>query len=59
VNAAVGEYLTAVPLVSNDMVFIGKAGGELGIRGEVMALRATDGALFGVPYDPGPRRDRI
>ncbi|HXJ42171.1 MAG TPA: PQQ-binding-like beta-propeller repeat protein [Bryobacteraceae bacterium] len=55
VNSAVGEYLTAVPLVSNDMVFIGKAGGELGIRGEVMALRATDGSvIWSFHTIPGP-----
>jgi alcohol dehydrogenase (cytochrome c) len=55
VNAAVGEYLTAVPLVSNDMVFIGKAGGDLGIRGEVMALRATDGSvIWSFHTIPGP-----
>jgi alcohol dehydrogenase (cytochrome c) len=46
VNAAIGEYLTSVPLVWKDMVFIGKAGGEFGIRGEVMAVRATDGAAI-------------
>ena len=55
VNAAVGEYLTAVPLVSNEMVFIGKAGGELGIRGEVMALRASDGSvIWSFHTIPGP-----
>jgi outer membrane protein assembly factor BamB len=32
-----------VPLVWKDMIFIGKAGGELGIRGEMMAFRAADG----------------
>jgi alcohol dehydrogenase (cytochrome c) len=31
-DASVGEYATAVPLVWKDMIFIGKAGGELGIR---------------------------
>jgi PQQ-dependent dehydrogenase (methanol/ethanol family) len=46
VNAAIGEYLTSVPLVWNDMVFIGKAGGEFGIRGEVMAVRATNGTVI-------------
>jgi alcohol dehydrogenase (cytochrome c) len=55
VNAAVGEYLTAVPLVWNNMVFIGKAGGELGIRGQVMALRATDGTdIWSFNTIPGP-----
>jgi alcohol dehydrogenase (cytochrome c) len=46
VNAAIGEYLTGVPLIWNNMVFVGKAGGELGIRGEIMAVRATDGTVI-------------
>lgn len=55
VNPAVGEYLTAVPLVWNDMVYIGKAGGELGIRGEIMALSAADGIDIWHFYTiPGP-----
>ena len=60
VNAAVGEYLTAVPLVWKDMVFIGKAGGELGIRGQMMALGAADGNTYlAFLYDSGARRDGI
>jgi len=55
VNAAVGEYLTAVPLVWKDMVFIGKAGGELGIRGQMMALHAADGTdIWRFHTIPGP-----
>jgi len=55
VNPAIGEYLTAAPLVWNGMVFIGKAGGELGIRGEIMALRAADGsAIWQFNTIPGP-----
>lgn len=55
VNAVVGEYLTAVPLVWKDMVFIGKAGGELGIRGEMMALHAADGTdIWHFHTIPGP-----
>ncbi len=40
---AKGEYATAAPLIWEDMVFIGKAGGDLGIRGEMMAFKAVDG----------------
>ena len=55
VNAAVGEYLTAVPLAWKDMVFIGKAGGELGIRGQMMAVHAADGTDVWRFYTiPGP-----
>jgi len=53
-DASAGEYATAVPLVWKDMIFIGKAGGELGIRGEMMAFRATDGAkIWGFHTIPG------
>ena len=38
-----GEFATAAPLVWNDLVFIGKAGADFGIRGEMMAFRASDG----------------
>ena len=55
VNAAVGEYLTAVPLAWKDMVFIGKAGGELGIRGQMMAVHAADGTdVWRFHTIPGP-----
>lgn len=42
-DASGGEYATAAPLVWKDIIFIGKAGGDLGIRGEMMAFRANDG----------------
>jgi len=38
-----GEFATAAPLVWKDLVFIGKAGADFGIRGEMMAFRASDG----------------
>ena len=38
-----GEYATAAPLVWNDIVFMGKAGADRGIRGEMMAFNAEDG----------------
>jgi PQQ-dependent dehydrogenase (methanol/ethanol family) len=53
-DASGGEYATAAPLVWKDMVFIGKAGGDLGIRGEMMAFRASDGAkIWGFHTIPG------
>jgi PQQ-dependent dehydrogenase (methanol/ethanol family) len=42
-DSAAGEYVTAAPIVWRDIVFVGKAGGELGIVGEMMAFRAGDG----------------
>ena len=50
-----GEYATAAPLVWNEMIFLGKAGGDLGIRGEMMAFRADDGTkIWGWHTIPGP-----
>ena len=37
-DATKGEFATAAPLIWDDMVFIGKAGADLGIRGEMMAF---------------------
>ena len=54
-DASGGEYATAVPLIWNDTVYLGKAGGDLGIRGEMMAFRATDGTkVWGWHTIPGP-----
>ncbi len=59
-DASGGEYATAVPLVWKDMIFIGKAGGDLGIRGEMMAFRAADGTQdMGLSHHSWPRRDGI
>jgi alcohol dehydrogenase (cytochrome c) len=50
-----GEFATAAPLIWNDMVFMGKAGADLGIRGEMMAFRATDGEkIWGFDTIPSP-----
>jgi alcohol dehydrogenase (cytochrome c) len=49
-----GEFATAAPLVWKDLVFIGKAGADFGIRGEMMAFRAFDGAkVWGFYVVPG------
>jgi alcohol dehydrogenase (cytochrome c) len=42
---SIGEGVGAAPVVWNGLVFIGKAGGDWGIRGAVMALRIEDGSL--------------
>lgn len=52
-----GEYATAAPLVWNNMVFIGKAGADLGIRGEMMAFNADDGKrIWGFYTIPSPNQ---
>lgn len=54
-DPATGEYATAAPLIWNDMVFMGKAGADLGIRGQMMAFRASDGEkIWGFYTIPSP-----
>jgi alcohol dehydrogenase (cytochrome c) len=54
-DAAKGEYATAAALVWNNMVFIGKAGADLGIRGEMMAFNVDDGRrIWGLYTIPSP-----
>ena len=43
-NAMVGEGVGAAPLIWKDLVFVGKSGGDWGIRGKMMAFRVADGA---------------
>ena len=50
-----GEFATAAPLVWNDLVFIGKAGGDRGMQGEMMAFKAADGTkVWGFNTVPNP-----
>ena len=54
-DSSEGEFATAAPLVWKDVIFLGKAGGDMGIRGEMMAFRASDGTkLWGFHTIPGP-----
>jgi alcohol dehydrogenase (cytochrome c) len=42
-DATKGESLTAAPIAWNGFVFIGTGGGDLGIKGRMMAFSAADG----------------
>jgi len=42
-DSSVGASALIAPLIWNDLVFMTKAGGDLGIRGEVMAFHVSDG----------------
>lgn len=54
-DAAKGEFATAAPLIWNDTVFMGKAGGDNGIRGEMMAFNAATGEkIWGFHTIPAP-----
>jgi alcohol dehydrogenase (cytochrome c) len=50
-----GEFVSAAPLAWNGRVFVGLSGGELGIRGRMVALDALSGAtLWTFDLVPGP-----
>lgn len=49
-----GYGLTMAPLVYKDMVIVGGAGGEYGIRGSVTAYGVSDGAMKWRFYTVGP-----
>jgi alcohol dehydrogenase (cytochrome c) len=40
---SIGEGIGAAPIVWNDIVYVGKAGGDWGIRGRLMAFHVEDG----------------
>ncbi len=40
----IGEGVGAAPIVWNDIVYVGKAGGDWGIRGRMMAFHVNDGS---------------
>ena len=44
-DASRGEGIGAAPIVWNDIVYVGKAGGDLGVRGAMMAFHVEDGSL--------------
>lgn len=52
-----GETVTMAPLVVKDIVIVGNSGGELGVRGKVVALDAKTGNQKWVAYNTGPDED--
>jgi lanthanide-dependent methanol dehydrogenase len=56
-NPATGETLTGAPIVVNEKVIVGNAGGELGIRGWVQALDVNTGHPLWKAYSTGPDAD--
>ena len=42
---SIGEGVGAAPLVWNNIVYVGKAGGDWGIKGRLMAFNVADGTL--------------
>ena len=43
-DPTLGEFAAAAPIVWKDLVFMGKAGGDWGIDGAMMAFKASDGS---------------
>ena len=41
---SIGEGIGAAPIVWNDIVYVGKAGGDWGIKGRMMAFNVADGS---------------
>ena len=55
---SIGEGIGAAPIIVDDVVYIGKAGGDWGIKGRMMAFKVDDGSLaLGVRSHPHRRRD--
>jgi alcohol dehydrogenase (cytochrome c) len=42
---SLGEGIGAAPIVLDDIVYVAKAGGDWGIRGQMMAFHVSDGSL--------------
>ena len=52
-----GETITMAPLVAKGKVLVGNSGGELGVRGWLTALNASDGTVAWRAYSTGPDKD--
>ncbi len=52
-----GETMTMAPLVVKDKVLVGNSGGEMGVRGWIIALNADTGKEVWRAYNTGPDKD--
>jgi lanthanide-dependent methanol dehydrogenase len=52
-----GETITMAPLVVKNHVIVGNSGGELGVRGKIVALDVDTGALVWQAFNSGPDAD--
>jgi PQQ-dependent dehydrogenase (methanol/ethanol family) len=52
-----GETITMAPMVVKDKVYAGISGGELGVRGRLTCMSATDGKILWRAYSTGPDKD--
>jgi PQQ-dependent dehydrogenase (methanol/ethanol family) len=58
-NIDVGETVTMAPLVIKDKVIVGNSGGELGVRGWILALDLKDGHEIWRAYNTGPDAEAL
>jgi PQQ-dependent dehydrogenase (methanol/ethanol family) len=56
-DIALGETITMAPLVVKDKVIVGNSGGELGVRGKVVALEVATGKEVWRAYNTGSDQD--
>ncbi len=56
-NVEIGETITMAPVVVKNRVIVGNSGGELGVRGVVVALDLASGAEVWRAYHTGPDSD--
>jgi lanthanide-dependent methanol dehydrogenase len=56
-NINLGESITMAPTVADGKVYVGNSGGELGVRGWVIALDESSGKLAWRAYATGPDAD--
>jgi PQQ-dependent dehydrogenase (methanol/ethanol family) len=56
-NINKGETMTMAPTVANGRVYVGNSGGEMGVRGWVIALDENTGKLLWRAFNTGPDPD--
>ncbi|HEX6558667.1 MAG TPA: methanol/ethanol family PQQ-dependent dehydrogenase [Longimicrobiales bacterium] len=53
----IGETITMAPLIVKDKVIVGNSGGEMGVRGWVIALDVNSGRVVWKAFNTGPDKD--
>jgi len=56
-NINIGETVTMAPLVAKGHVYVGNSGGEMGVRGWIVALDENSGKLLWKGWNTGPDAD--
>jgi len=56
-NLSEGETMTMAPTVANGRVYVGNSGGEMGVRGWIMALDEDSGKQVWKAFNTGPDKE--